>query len=62
MLHQVCRLLMPFDAVWQGQDDMMARRGGEAQFAVGVLADLKTFVVRDPREPVEAADRPDPIG
>ena len=62
MLHQVCRLLMPFDAVRQGQDDMMAGRGGEAELAVGVLADLETFVVREPGEPLEAADRPDPVG
>ena len=53
---------MPFDAVWQRQDDMMACRGREAQLAVGVLADLEALVVREPREPLEAPDRPDPVG
>ena len=61
VLHQVGGLLVALDAVWQRQHDVMARRGGEAELAVGVLADLQPFVMRDPGEPVEAADRPDPV-
>ncbi len=59
VLHQVCGLLMAFDAVGQGQDDMLTGSRGEAELTVRVLADLKPFVVRQPGKPVKAPDRSD---
>src|SRR6266540_1449777 len=62
VLHQVRSLLMPLDAVGQGQDDMMAGCRGEPKLPVGVLADLKPFEVRQPGESVKTPDRSDPVG
>jgi hypothetical protein len=60
--HHLRRLLVSVDPVRQGEQDVLARGGRDAELAVSVLADLQALQLGHVREPRERAERADPGG
>ena len=61
VLHHLRGLLVAEAGVGGGQHHVLAGGGGEAEFAMGVLADLPALEMAGLVEHVEAAERADPI-